>query len=695
MITITGTSGSLSATTSIALTVTASSCSTTDPIIPYIAVAGVWSAAGETSVTVASGTAVDLGPQPLSSGSWAWSGPNNFTSTAREIDNITLSAGVNVYTATYTVNGCSYKQAFTITVNGSGGGGTTTSGPVTWQYPASITYGTGLSGTQLNATASVPGSFTYSPAAFAYLGVGAQTLSVTFNPSSGGSYTATVPLTVTPATVPVDTATPPLVCTRPTPMALPSTSHVVGNGTPASCTETALSAVVASGGSITFNCGSSPVTIPITSQMTANNTTVIDGGGLITLDGGGVTRILGIAGSPVSVRNMRFINAYGGNTPGWQATSYIGTEWGQTSGAVIDGGWMSQLEVLNSVFQNNTASFSSGGAISIGSMATVTIDGSVFDSNVAGYGGAIYALVSNVAITNSTFTNNGMPYSQAGTSSIYPGFGGAFNVDGNGGSINGGPPTTSVCGTDFENNQNLQLGGAVSFWLYAPDQMIFDRDTFKNNISGNGGAMYLGLGWSDTPNTLGAVIVKNSTFISNSASSGSGGGLVMICDGGECSLTNSTFYENNASSSGSDLNVFYDPSSAWAVPTPTITVDNDTFTYGTGNSGSLSLNGSNFNIHNSVFVENGSSICSIGGFANGSNDLQYSPNGSTKDCTSGSILTANPDLATPASNGGPTETMLPASTSPLVGAGTNCESTDQRGDTRNTSKCTIGAVEVQ
>jgi polyhydroxybutyrate depolymerase len=32
-----------------------------------------------------------------------------------------LSAGVNVYTATYTVNGCSYKQAFTVTVSAIGG----------------------------------------------------------------------------------------------------------------------------------------------------------------------------------------------------------------------------------------------------------------------------------------------------------------------------------------------------------------------------------------------------------------------------------------------------------------------------------------------------------------------------------------------------------------------------------------------
>ena len=34
---------------------------------------------------------------------------------------------------------------------------------VTWPTPAAITYGTALSIAQLNATANVPGAFTYSP----------------------------------------------------------------------------------------------------------------------------------------------------------------------------------------------------------------------------------------------------------------------------------------------------------------------------------------------------------------------------------------------------------------------------------------------------------------------------------------------------------------------------------------------------
>ncbi len=97
-----------------AFIITVGGCSTVNPIVPNISVAGVWSASAISSVTVASGTAVDLGPQPMTGGTWAWTGPNGFTSTAREIDYIALSPGVNTYTATYTVNGCSYKQAFTI-----------------------------------------------------------------------------------------------------------------------------------------------------------------------------------------------------------------------------------------------------------------------------------------------------------------------------------------------------------------------------------------------------------------------------------------------------------------------------------------------------------------------------------------------------------------------------------------------------
>ena len=81
---------------------------------------------------------------------------------------------------------------------------------VSWSNPASIAYGTALSATQLNATASVPGSFAYTPAAGVVLNAGAnQTLSVTFTPTDATDYasvTKTVQITVTQATLTVTAA---------------------------------------------------------------------------------------------------------------------------------------------------------------------------------------------------------------------------------------------------------------------------------------------------------------------------------------------------------------------------------------------------------------------------------------------------------------------------------------------------------
>jgi hypothetical protein len=103
--------------------------------------------------------------------------------------------------------------AFTITLALSGCGGSTGGGTqpppskttptITWATPASVTYGTAIGSTQLSATASVAGTFVYTPASGAILGVGAQTLSTTFTPTDTTKYTtatATVSLVVNKAT---------------------------------------------------------------------------------------------------------------------------------------------------------------------------------------------------------------------------------------------------------------------------------------------------------------------------------------------------------------------------------------------------------------------------------------------------------------------------------------------------------------
>jgi hypothetical protein len=66
---------------------------------------------------------------------------------------------------------------------------------ITWAAPSQISYGTALSDLQLNATASIPGTFIYTPCAGNVLAPGRYTLSATFTPSDTETY-ATAQATV-------------------------------------------------------------------------------------------------------------------------------------------------------------------------------------------------------------------------------------------------------------------------------------------------------------------------------------------------------------------------------------------------------------------------------------------------------------------------------------------------------------------
>lgn len=71
--------------------------------------------------------------------------------------------------------------------------------------------------------------------------------------------------------------------------------HIIGNGTPESCTSEAFINAIAKGGKIVFNCGPEPVVITLGKPAKVFNDArpdiVIDGGGLITLSGGGISSI--------------------------------------------------------------------------------------------------------------------------------------------------------------------------------------------------------------------------------------------------------------------------------------------------------------------------------------------------------------------------------------------------------------------
>ena len=73
---------------------------------------------------------------------------------------------------------------------------------ITWPTPNAITYGSPLSGIQLNASTFIPGSFVYNPALSTILNSGTHTLNVTFNPTDITNFVSTnasVQLTVNKA----------------------------------------------------------------------------------------------------------------------------------------------------------------------------------------------------------------------------------------------------------------------------------------------------------------------------------------------------------------------------------------------------------------------------------------------------------------------------------------------------------------
>ena len=109
-----------------------------------------------------------------------------------------------------------------------------------------------------------------------------------------------------------------------------SSDAVVGDGTPASCTELALDAAVASansgGGTITFACGAEPVTIALTGAKTITAFVTVDSDLLVTLSGGNATRHFVVAaGGYLTLRDIALVQgqAAGGGAILAEATSEV------------------------------------------------------------------------------------------------------------------------------------------------------------------------------------------------------------------------------------------------------------------------------------------------------------------------------------------------------------------------------------
>ncbi len=261
-------------------------------------------------------------------------------------------------------------------------------------------------------------------------------------------------------------------------------NHVIGDGTPASCTSAAVVRDVAEGGIITFDCGPAPVTIVMTATATvpkARHLVVLDGGGLVTLSGGGKRRILfsdTCAGTwstddcvnqpypQIVVQNITFENGYNGTH---QATCtanaprcwYGGVDGG---GAIYaEGG---QFKAVNSRFIDNRC-YSYGPDLGGGAIRAlaqyrnrpVYITSDTFSGGRCSNGAALSSISVQWQVLNSLFTDNdaiGWGANPAASGTPGGGSGGAIYNDGT-------DYNTLVAGTAMRGNNAREGGGAIFY----------------------------------------------------------------------------------------------------------------------------------------------------------------------------------------------------------------------------------------
>jgi hypothetical protein len=271
------------------------------------------------------------------------------------------------------------------------------------------------------------------------------------------------------------------------------------------CTYDELAAAIKKGGVITFSCGSAPVSIRVTAtlELPTNADTVIDGGDLVTLDGGGAVRILSFNSpnfrateSRLTLQHLTLVN--GKTTPmvsSPPAPSPCSQGFNDGEGGALymrDG----NLTVIDCLFDGNQAAplgpDTGGGAIYVlGSKHGAIIARSTFTNNSASNAGAVGGLFTELDVYDSIFSGNH-----------------AIGHDAN----NNEPAKCSA----MNNGQNETGSGGNGGALYSDGNdvnVLLCGDTIENNAAGMnafGGGLFF------TSNNFGGTLtISDTTMMGN------------------------------------------------------------------------------------------------------------------------------------------------------------------------------------
>ena len=295
-------------------------------------------------------------------------------------------------------------------------------------------------------------------------------------------------------------------CTIPTAAAAADVSKpttVVGTGTASSCTAAAVVTAVAGGGVVTFNCGPDPLTIVVPEieiindgGVTKDGSVTIDGGGKITLSGGGKNRILR-QNSCDSTLHYTSTRCDLQSTPhlvvqniGFTAGIGLGDQVDNNGlfggGALyVQGGTFKAFNITVTNCQQTNASGQLVQDLAGGAIYALEISGpayvvnSTFQSNSGINGGALGSIGVSWTILNSVFTSNaatGHGENPAASGTEGGGLGGAIYNDGN-------DFTLTICGTQMLNNQANELGSGAVFQVVdnLNGALKIDQSTFTGN----------------------------------------------------------------------------------------------------------------------------------------------------------------------------------------------------------------------
>ncbi|MCA9689381.1 MAG: right-handed parallel beta-helix repeat-containing protein [Myxococcales bacterium] len=464
------------------------------------------------------------------------------------------------------------------------------------------------------------------------------------------------------------------------PLELTGLVAVVGDGSPASCTEQALHDAVAQvnaaegGGAVTFDCGG-PHTITLTQSVFAARSMILDGGGEITLSGGGAVRVIELDHYLDFVLQRITIR-----------DGFVAAGSDNESGAGLLSPWFGTLKVIDATFQDNVSDSQEhdvgGGAIYAGGLTEAVLSGVTFLHNRGSTGGGVLSRSANLRVIDAVFLDN------AATSWAEDG------QYGNGGGLYidrmwlDAPVDFVICGATFEGNHAKVHGSAFFSYNLEGSGATFDRCTFRDNDmegspDGGTGSVY----HQGVPLTL-----RDSTFAGN-VTGGHAGGL-FLGSGTNAAITNCTFTDNATAGNAGAL---------WAG-SGVVTVTNTTFSGNEADYGPVIFKGQtgSVTLTNVIFADNTtqnefSARACHETFTDGGGNVQWPDiknNGNPDTPCAAGALFADPLLEALADNGGPTPTMALPGGSPALDIADACPDADQRGLPR-AGLCDAGAYELQ